>query len=177
MGISIRAYARHRGVSNTAVHKAIKTGRITLEPDATLDPAKADQQWAENTNPIRGESQYKKAASTTLNTDKESLGENTHSPDHRNYMKLKMLNETLKAKLANLKLSKEKGEVIDKAKAIATVFRLARTERDVWLNWPAQVSAKMASELKIDSHKLQIALDSYVRAHLNELADIKPQFD
>ena len=26
MGISIRAYARHRGVSDTAVHKAIRTG-------------------------------------------------------------------------------------------------------------------------------------------------------
>ena len=27
MGISIRAYARHRGVTDTAVHKAIRAGR------------------------------------------------------------------------------------------------------------------------------------------------------
>lgn len=42
MGISIRAYARQRGVSDAAVRKAIKTGRITTEPDGTIDPAKAD---------------------------------------------------------------------------------------------------------------------------------------
>jgi hypothetical protein len=29
MGLSIRAYARHRGVSHVAVRKAIDTGRIT----------------------------------------------------------------------------------------------------------------------------------------------------
>jgi len=42
MGLSIRAYARHRGVSDTAVHKAIRAGRITPEADGTIDPDKAD---------------------------------------------------------------------------------------------------------------------------------------
>lgn len=46
MGLSIRAYAQHRGVSHTAVAKAIKAGRISKEPDGTIDPAKADAQWA-----------------------------------------------------------------------------------------------------------------------------------
>jgi hypothetical protein len=36
MGISIRAYGRHRGVSDAAVRKAIKAGRITSEPDGTI---------------------------------------------------------------------------------------------------------------------------------------------
>ena len=51
MGLSIRAYAQHRGVSHTAVAKAIKAGRISKEPDGTIDPAKADAQWARNTLP------------------------------------------------------------------------------------------------------------------------------
>ena len=38
MGLSIRAYARHRGVSHVAVKKAIDTGRITPLPDGTIDP-------------------------------------------------------------------------------------------------------------------------------------------
>jgi hypothetical protein len=42
MGLSIRAYAQHRGVSHTAVAKAIKAGRISKEADGTIDPAKAD---------------------------------------------------------------------------------------------------------------------------------------
>ena len=51
MGLSIRAYAQHRGVSHTAVAKAIKAGRISKEPDGTIDPAKADAQWVRNTLP------------------------------------------------------------------------------------------------------------------------------
>ena len=35
MGLSIRAYARHRGVSDAAVRKAIAAGRITPEADGT----------------------------------------------------------------------------------------------------------------------------------------------
>ena len=52
MGLSIRAYARHRGVSHVAVKKAIDTGRITALPDGTIDPDTADAQWAQNTLPL-----------------------------------------------------------------------------------------------------------------------------
>ena len=38
MGLSRRAYARHRGVAENAVRKAIASGRIELEPDGTIDP-------------------------------------------------------------------------------------------------------------------------------------------
>ena len=48
MGLSIRAYARHRGVSHVAVKKAIDTGRIGQLPDGTIDPVAADAQWAAN---------------------------------------------------------------------------------------------------------------------------------
>ena len=53
MGLSIRAYARHRGVSHVAVKKAIDTGRISQLPDGTIDPVVADAQWAANTTPTR----------------------------------------------------------------------------------------------------------------------------
>jgi len=53
MGLSRRAYAAHRGVSEAAVRKAIATGRITLEPDGTIDPVKADAQWDAHTDPAK----------------------------------------------------------------------------------------------------------------------------
>jgi len=37
-GLSQRAYARHRGVTHRAVQKAVKVGRITLNPAAHIDP-------------------------------------------------------------------------------------------------------------------------------------------
>ena len=40
MGLSIRADARHRGVSHVAVLRAVKQGRVSLEPDGTVDPAR-----------------------------------------------------------------------------------------------------------------------------------------
>src|SRR5690349_4757446 len=51
MGLSRRAYARHRGVSETAVRKAIAAGRIGIEPDGSIDPVKADAAWAGATDP------------------------------------------------------------------------------------------------------------------------------
>ena len=53
MGLSIRAYARHRGVSDAAVRKAISAGRITPEADGTVDPDRADAEWARNTEAPR----------------------------------------------------------------------------------------------------------------------------
>lgn len=49
------AYARHRkargfsGKSHVAVKKAVDSGRITLEPDGSIDFAKADREWEANT--------------------------------------------------------------------------------------------------------------------------------
>ena len=51
MVLSQRAYAQHRGVSHEAVRKAIKTGRISPQPDGLIDPVVADAQWDANTLP------------------------------------------------------------------------------------------------------------------------------
>ncbi|WP_158658034.1 hypothetical protein [Agarilytica rhodophyticola] len=50
MEISICANARHRGVSDTAVGKTIKTYRITKEYDGSIDVEKAYREWNMNTN-------------------------------------------------------------------------------------------------------------------------------
>ncbi len=49
-GLTIRGYARHRGVSHTGVRKALAGGRITLDEGGKIDPVLADQQWATSTN-------------------------------------------------------------------------------------------------------------------------------
>jgi hypothetical protein len=67
-----------------------------------------------------------------------------------------------------------KGELVDRAKAVAQVFKLARDERDAWVNWPARVAAIMAAELEVDQHRLHTALERHVRVHLNELAEVRP---
>lgn len=66
MGLSQRAYARHRGVSPPAVKKAIDSKRIVkaLLPDGTINPVIADQEWATNTNPEKQANGWKGAQKT-----------------------------------------------------------------------------------------------------------------
>jgi len=59
MGLSIRAYAKVRGVSHVAVLKAIKAGRIPIEPDGAIDLGKADAAWERSTDPGRTKSRTK----------------------------------------------------------------------------------------------------------------------
>jgi hypothetical protein len=66
------------------------------------------------------------------------------------------------------------GELVDRAKAVAQVFRLALDERDAWVNWAARVAAMIAAELEVDPHQLHTVLKLHVRGHLAELAEIRP---
>ena len=68
-------------------------------------------------------------------------------------MQARTANEVLKAQERRVRLQRMKGELVDRAKAVAQVFRLARDERDAWVNWPARVAAMMAAELEVYAHK------------------------
>src|SRR4029079_6684596 len=66
MGLSIRAYARHRGVSHVAVMRAIKAGRVPVEADGTIESAKADAAWQRSTDPARAKPAPKRVAAENL---------------------------------------------------------------------------------------------------------------
>ena len=70
MGLSRRAYAAHRGCSESAVRKAIATGRIVTEADGTIDAARADAMWDARTDPAqqRGAHARATAAETAATT-------------------------------------------------------------------------------------------------------------
>ena len=89
------------------------------------------------------------------------------------YLQARTANEVLKAQERKMRLQKLKGEVVDRARAIALVFRLARQERDAWAGWPARVAAMMAADLGIGAHAMQTVLETHVRQHLGELAEVR----
>jgi hypothetical protein len=62
-----------------------------------------------------------------------------------------------------VRLARLKGELVDRPQAIAHVFKLARSERDAWLNWPARVSAQMAAKLGVDAHSMHVTLEAALR--------------
>lgn len=193
MGLSIRAYARHRGVSHVAVKKAIDTGRITPLPDGTIDPVVADAQWAANTTPTRrsvpdvasdksapqvsAASREIPQASAKVVRDAPETPTPVLSSGGTSLLQARTVNEVVKAQTNKVRLAQLKGELVDRAQAVAHVFKLARAERDAWLNWPARISAQMAAGLGVEPHALHVALDAAVREQLQDLGDVQPKVD
>ena len=177
MGLSVREYSRRRGVSHVAVLKAVRAGRIPQEADGTIDPVKADAAWDAQTDPAR------RAAPASLPL-KPAAAVSAAAPLQReapptagaNFAQARTMHEVAKAQRARIQVQRLKDEVIDRALALALVFKLARQERDAWVTWPARVAGQMAAEVGIDPHLMQVLLETHVRAHLNELADLKPEF-
>jgi hypothetical protein len=180
MGLSIRAYARQRGVSHVAVLRAVKQGRVVLEPDGTVDAAKADASWERSSDPGRRKlvaEKLRPVAEPALGSVRETLREQgLQSGSRVTFVEARTAHEIAKAHLARLKLQERKGELVDRANAAALVFRLAREERDSWINWPARVAALMAAELGVEAHPMQKVLETHVRAQLAELAEVRPEF-
>ncbi len=150
MGLSIRAYAQHRGVSHTAVAKAIKAGRISVEPDGKIDPAKADAQWARNTLPSQnlnpGASKpAPKVATRHVSTVSSAeahvpLETRATAPD---YQTSRAIREAYAARLAKLEFEERTGKLISKAEVDVKFFQLARQLRDRL----QQIPRKLAPEI------------------------------
>jgi hypothetical protein len=180
MGLSIRAYARQRGVSHVAVLRAVKQGRVALEADGTIDASKADASWQQSSDPARRNAPVEKlrpVAEAAVGSVRETLKEQgLPFSGNLTFVQARTAHEIAKAHLARLRLQERRGELVDRAKAAALVFRLAREERDAWINWPARVAALMATELGVEAHPMQKTLEAHARAQLAELADVRPEF-
>ena len=189
-GISERAYARHAGISRGAVRNARAAGRLVLLADGSIDAAASDARRTETTDPARQPPAVQPVAepATALKPVPEAaVGAVSDTLREQGlpapavaggmtYLQARTANEVLKAQERRLRLHKLKGEVVDRGRAVALVFRLARQERDAWLGWPARIAATMAAELGVGTHELQAALSEHVRDHLRELAEIAPDF-
>lgn len=197
MGLSRRQYAQYRGVSESAVRKAISTGRIVVEDDGTIDPTKADGQWDAQTDPAKQRGAHAKSqqAETAAGTARAQVGtkpvpraaiqavndtldEAGEAPaptgeGEVSFLRARMANEVLKAQTSKVKLQKLKGELVDRNRTVSLIYDLARRERDAWLNWPPRVAANMAAELGVDAHRMEVVLEKYLRGHLSEMAEVK----
>ncbi|WP_009870323.1 hypothetical protein [Paramagnetospirillum magnetotacticum] len=176
MGLSVRAYARHRGVSHVAVMKAARSGRIPQEADGTIDPIKADAAWDAQTDPAKRPQAPRPPTSPATKKLDTAPPKVNDTPPAASFTQARTMHEVAKAQRARIQVAKLKDEVVDRSKALALVFKLARQERDSWVTWPARVAAQMAVEAGIEPHTMQTLLEAHVRAHLAELSDIRPEF-
>jgi len=195
-GMSERQYAAHVGLSRGAIQKAKAGERLVLYPDGSINAAASDARRAEMTDP----SKTRKPPAPKLKPVPEAavaaVGDTLREQGlavpavggGTTFLQAKTANEVLKAQERRIRLQKLKGELIERARALALVFRLAREERDAWVNWPARAAALMAAELSascrdatgqqitVETAAMQKVLEKHVRAHLDDLAEVRPDF-
>lgn len=180
MGLSVRAYAQYRGVSHTAVVKAIKAGRISVEPDGTIDPAKADAQWASNTLPSQrlNIGAAKPAAkvetspvSTQVSTQVSTPPMETRSaaPD---YQTSRSIREAYAARMAKLEFEERTGKLINADEVKVKYFNLARLLRDRIQQIPRKVAPQIVAAVvaQPDQRVVEDLLMEAIREALEELS-------
>lgn len=174
MGLSIRAYAQHRGVSHTAVGKAIKAGRIPQEPDGTIDPAKADAAWNRNTLPSQNLNATAKSVETRVATTPKVSTSQVSTPLETtraaapDYQTSRAIREAYAARLAKLEYEERTGKLISAEDVSVRTFNLARRMRDRMLTLPRRLSAAFAAEQ--DARTIEQRLEDEIRQALEELS-------
>ena len=152
-GTSNSAVARLLGVSETAVRKAEKIGRIKREPDGSWDLEKVSLQWKKNTDPS------KKRTVATLDDDVT-------------FTEARTKDMLLRVQMRELDLRERQGALVDKDEYDKKVFALARQFRDAVQNWPTRVAPEMAAELGVDQHQVSVTLGKFIRDLLTDLASV-----
>jgi hypothetical protein len=172
MGLSIRAYARQRGVSDMAVRKAIKSGRIPKEPDGSIDPVKADAAWDRNSNPAQQHKPLQAPKPQLQQPIKPSVKPLVQQPSSPktvgpDFQTSRAVKETYAAKMAKLDFEERTKGLISADEVRVSAFNLARRVRDRLLLIPHRLAAILAAEM--DADKVEKLLEDELRKALEEL--------
>jgi hypothetical protein len=139
MGISLRAYAKARGCSLTAVQKAIATKRITKLPDGTIDADRANREWATNT--FAGQT-VREAAPERLPMHESPAP--TGDPVTA-YLRARAVKESFQARTAELDYKERAGKLIDAARASEYAATFSAIVKDGLMAMPDRLAPMLAA--------------------------------
>lgn len=177
--VSLRAYARHRGVTLKAVQKAIESGRIHPNADGKIDPDRADAEWARNTGP-----KARRIASTP--NPAPTRGQPRAEPSAGgglDYAMARAIIANYEARLVKLDYEERIKKLVKADEVSIAAFNLFRMFRDRLLNMPDRVVGALLAEFRealravnIDAEAVRLEkvhgiLMAEVRSFLEEFAD------
>ena len=160
--VSMREYARLRGVNLNAVQTAVKSGRIHTDPDGKIDVEEANRDWFINTDPAQ-QRKPDPLFEAQVGSRPNNMG---------TFQQAKTADIYYRAMIAKAKLRVLNGEVVDKKKASNYAYMLGRSIRDLMLSFPVRYGAVIASELGADEHTTTLILEKYISELLSNSAEL-----
>jgi hypothetical protein len=174
--MSLRAYARHRGVSLRAVQKALQSGRISAREDGRLDADVADADWIRNTapRPQTSAKPAKAAAPPQIGHHHTEVPRREPSDPPKlesglEYSKARAVREGYQARLTKLDYEERSGKLVSADEVQVSAFNRFRQFRDGMLNIPDRLAAVLAAEG--DPSRVHELLATEIRKALLEFAD------
>lgn len=146
--LSVLGYAKHRGVHHKAVQDAITRGTISRRPDGKIDSDLADAEWARNSHPV--------------NSGSSAAG----------YAAFRTARAAQDAKMAQLKVAKETGQLVSAAEVARASEMRAAEERDALLGLPSRRASEVATKLGVTVKAAREVLTWLVRVHLEERSQV-----
>ena len=164
--LSLRAYARHRGVSLAAVQKAIRSGRITPNADGRIDSERADAEWEAKTRP--GQRRTQSAPPAVREPIETASAGGPAGAGGLDYFRARAIRESYLARLAKIEFEEKTAKLISRDEVQVAAFTRARVVRDNLLNIPDRLAATLAAETDVD--KVHRLLSDEIRMALDALA-------
>jgi hypothetical protein len=167
--MSMRAYAKHRGVSAMAVSKAVKAGRIPLT-EGKIDPDLADAAWSRNTRANVSERQREPAQERD---DRQTEARRGDGPTPGTMAHAQFVHETAKAKKASLEALRLEGKYAELSAVKRMVGGLVAAAK---MRLRA-IGNRLAPELAIETNPavIQSKVESEIDDALSELAHWEPE--
>ncbi len=173
--LSLRGYAKHRGVSLKAVQKAIASGRITKRDDGRIDPQAADLNWERNTGP-RPQPSQKPAPAIPHHNVQHHAEVPAREPNDPikletglEYSKAQAVRESYLARLTKIDFEECSGKLVNRDEVQVAAFNKFRQFRDRMLNIPDRLAAEAAAES--DASRVHALITDEIRKALLESAD------
>ncbi len=170
--VSLREYARRRGISHVAVQRAVNAGRISTV-NGKIDPERADIEWRENTdhskprNRITGSPKHARVPGEPPEpmTFDVPGGNGTAS----GYAKARAARELYQAQLAKMELDRQRGVLVRADEVRVGAFNMARRARDQLIALPERIAAILAATQ--DAIEIQRILEIEIERICQEIGD------
>lgn len=181
--ISLRSYAKPRGISHEAVRQAINAGRLVKsvvmvkgEPKIA-DEALADQEWAANTdqskprNRITGDPKHRRASKDAPMKPMENDSGGDGASKGPSYAQSRAIREAYMARLAKIEFEEKSGKLVPADAARVAIFNTARKARDMLMAVPDRVAPLVVGQT--DAHEIHRILMDEVRRICAEIAKMR----